>query len=389
MNSLTCVLLCGLLWPTFSSHGEDWPQWLGPDRDGIWKEGGILTTFPKNGPEILWRVPIGAGYAGPAVADGRVFVTDRLLAPDAQGSENPFKRGEIPGTERILCFAESDGELLWEKEYPANYTVSYAAGPRAVPTVDGDFVYTLGAEGNLFCFHVETGEERWSKSFRDTLGIPAPVWGFAAPPLVYRNLLICLAGGDGSVAIAYNKETGQEVWRSLSWKEPGYCPPTLLHHGGRDQIIIWHPGSVNSLDPLTGEVFWSVPWELRAGLSIPTPKQDGDLLFLTAFYNGSTMLRLNADQSSPQILWQTKQVSEKRTTHLNSIMPTPVLTDGLIFGTCSYGEFRCLDQLTGERLWESMQPSTGEGRKLRWFNNHMTPYLNHTHYFLFSETGDL
>ena len=368
-------------------QAEDWPQWLGQDRDGVWRETGIFQKFPEDGPEILWRTPMGAGYAGPSVSGGKVFVMDRHVAKDASKSANPFQRGRIPGTERVVCLDEESGRILWKYEYACDYTVSYAAGPRVTPTVDGDRVFSLGAEGDLLCLKAGDGTKIWGRSLGDDLQVKTPVWGYAGAPLVYRNLLICLAGGNGSTAIAFEKETGREAWRALTSKEPGYCPPTLINHGGVDQVILWHPDSINSLDPLTGNVYWTIPWKLRSGLSIPTPKLDGDHLFFTSFYNGSTMLKLDPKQSEPEILWQTQNVSEKRTTHLNSIMPTPVLKDGLIFGTCSYGEFRCLDQATGKRIWESMEASTGSGRKLRWFNIFLTPVEDR--YFLFNEKGDL
>ncbi|HZJ14444.1 MAG TPA: PQQ-binding-like beta-propeller repeat protein, partial [Chthoniobacteraceae bacterium] len=111
-------------------HADDWPQWLGPERDSVWREDGLLEKFPADGPVVRWRVPLGLGYTGPAVADGRVYVMDRRQADGAKAG-NPFSRGEIPGTERLVCFAKGDGKLLWEHEYDCRYTVSYPAGPRA------------------------------------------------------------------------------------------------------------------------------------------------------------------------------------------------------------------------------------------------------------------
>lgn len=381
------AVLGSLLFSISPSIGEDWSQWLGSDRSGVWRETGILEKFPPGGPDILWRTPIGSGYAGPAVAAGKVYVTDRRLAVGVEKSANPFERGEVPGTETVICLDEASGEVIWKHSYECNYTVSYAAGPRATPTVDGDRVYTLGAEGDLICLGATDGKVQWQLNLGDYLGVETPVWGYAAAPLVYGDLLICLGGRKGSVAIAFDKASGKEAWRALSAREPGYCPPTLIQHGGKDQVIIWHPEAVNSLNPATGEVYWTIPWPLRSGLSIPTPRLDGDRLFLTAFYNGSTMLKLKPDLSMPDLLWQSENVSEKRTTHLNSIMPTPILRDNLIFGVCSYGEFRCLDQQSGERNWTSMEPSTGDGRKLRWFNIFITP--NQDRYFLFNEEGNL
>ncbi|PYJ02056.1 MAG: pyrrolo-quinoline quinone, partial [Verrucomicrobia bacterium] len=133
-----------------AAFADDWPQWLGPNRDSVWRETGIVEKFPSNGPPVIWRAKIGGGYAGPAVANGRVYVTDRQLAQGASNPANPFDRGLIRGSERVLCLNEADGKEIWKYEYDCPYTVSYAAGPRAAPLVSGGKVYTVGAEGNLF-----------------------------------------------------------------------------------------------------------------------------------------------------------------------------------------------------------------------------------------------
>src|SRR5262245_28767884 len=132
-------------------HADDWPQWLGPQRDGVWRETGIVKTFPTGGPPVRWRTPIGGGYAGPAVAQGRGYVTDRQLAPKTSNPGNPFQRGVIPGTERVVCLNEADGKIIWKHEYDCPYNLSYPSGPRTTPVVYGSKVYTLGAEGNLIC----------------------------------------------------------------------------------------------------------------------------------------------------------------------------------------------------------------------------------------------
>src|SRR5262245_37236567 len=116
------ILLTLCAWPTLA---DDWPQWLGRKGDSIWRATGVLEKFPTNGPPVLWRAPIGGGYAGPAVANGRLFLTDRQLATNASNPSNPFQRGFIPGTERVLCFNEADGKTLWKHEYECSYSISY------------------------------------------------------------------------------------------------------------------------------------------------------------------------------------------------------------------------------------------------------------------------
>src|SRR5438132_6116099 len=134
---------------------DDWPQWLGPDRDDVWRESGIVDRFPDGGPPVRWRVAIGAGYAGPAMADGRVYVADRVLSQGAQNPKNVMQVTSIPGNERALCLNEVDGKILWTHEYDCPYKVSYPSGPRTTPLVKDGKVFTLGTMGDLHCLQVE------------------------------------------------------------------------------------------------------------------------------------------------------------------------------------------------------------------------------------------
>ncbi|MEA3211400.1 MAG: outer membrane protein assembly factor BamB [Chthoniobacter sp.] len=367
-------------------RADDWPQWLGPQRDAVWRESGLLEKFPATGPSVRWRAPIGGGYSGPAVAEGRVYLLDRQLAKDVSNPRNAFERGRIPGSERVLCLNEADGKLLWVHEYDCPYTVSYAAGPRATPLVSGGKVYTLGAEGNLCCLDAGTGQEIWARDFKKDFGVTTPMWGFAGHPLLDGNKLICLAGGDGSVAVAFDKDTGKELWRALSAREPGYAPPMIYEAGGKRQLIVWHPEALNSLDPETGALYWSEPGKANAGMTIATPRKLGDLLYVTSFYNGSVMLRLDADKPGATRVWQSKKASEKDTDALHSTMSTPFLEDGYIYGVCSYGQLRCLKAGTGERVWETFAATTG-GEPVRWANAFLVK--NGGRFFLFNEKGDL
>jgi len=382
------ALAFGLLsLPVATLHAADWPQWLGPQRDAVWRETGIVEKFPADGLKYRWRVPLGGGFAGPAVAKGRVYVLDRQLAKDATAPDNPFARGEIPGSERVLCLNETDGRILWQYEYDCAYTVSYASGPRVTPAVGDGKVYTLGTEGNLVCLEAEKGRVLWTRDFKKDFNLKTPLWGFAGHPLIDGQKLICLAGGEGSVAVAFDKDTGQELWRALSAKEPGYAPPMIYDFAGKRQLIIWHPEAVNALDPETGKVFWSYPLRpaVKAGMTIASPLQSGDRLFLTSFYNGSLMLRVNSDQ--PSLVWQSKKVSEIDTDGLHSVMATPLWEDGFLYSPGSYGQFRCLKADTGERIWETFAPTAG--KSMRWGNAFIVRQAATGNSFLLSETGDL
>ncbi len=374
-----CLLIVGFL------RADDWPQWLGPQRDSMWRETGIVEKFPAGGPKVVWRVPVNAGYTGPAVANGRVYLMDRKVNAGAPMPRSAFDRGEIPGNERVLCLNEADGKLVWEHTYDCPYTVSYAAGPRATPLVSRGKMYTVGTEGSLLCLDAEKGTVLWSRDFKKDFGARTPVWGFAGHPLLEGNKLICLVGGPGSVVVAFDKDSGKELWRALSAREPGYCPPTIIEAGGTRQLIVWHPQGVNSLNPETGKVYWSDPWEVRSGLSIATPRYAGGLLLLSSFYSSSHCYKLDAAKPEAVLQWAGNSFSEKKTDTLHSLMSTPFIENGHIYGVCSYGELRCLKLETGERVWQTHEATTRA--PVRWGNAFLIK--NGDRFVLANEQGDL
>jgi len=383
---LVVLLLAGGLAAT-AGRADDWPQWLGPQRDAIWRENKILTEFPPGGPPVRWHTPIGGGYSGPAVANGRVYVTDRLLAPGVQNPTNQFGRSPVRGVERVLCLNATDGRIVWQHEYECPYTVSYPAGPRTTPVVGGGKVYTLGTEGNLLCLDAPTGKVIWERNFKQDFHVSVPIWGFAANPLLDGNKLICLVGGAGTGVIAFDKETGQELWRALSAKEPGYSSPIIIQAGGKRQLIVWTPEELAALNPATGAVDWSEPFPIRNGLTVATPYYRDNRLLVTAFFNGSLMLQLKADQPAATVLWRGQRDDEKNTDGLHGIMCTPVIEAGYIYGVCSYGQLRCLKADTGERVWETLAATTADGKPTRWANAFLVK--NGDRFFLNNEAGDL
>jgi outer membrane protein assembly factor BamB len=385
----TSHLLVGtiILLSPFLACADDWPQWLGPQRDGVWRESGIIESFPKDGPKIRWRTPIGGGYAGPSVVGNRVYVADRQLSTGARNPSSAFSRNDIPGTERILCLDESNGQILWKHEYDANYTMSYAAGPRVTPIVSGGKVFALGGEGHLVCLDAATGKPLWLHDFKQEYQARTPMWGFASNPLLDGNKLICLAGGQGSLVVAFDKDTGRELWRSLNSREPGYSPPTIVTVGGHRQLIIWEPQAVHSLDPETGRPYWSYPWQIRSGLSLATPRLSGDLLFLTSFYTSSRLLKLDADKPAFTVAWEGHGKSEKNTDTLHSLITTPFIEDGYIYGVCSYGQLRCVKLDTGDRLWEDLTATGTHGQPIRWATAFIVKQADR--FWIFNEKGDL
>jgi outer membrane protein assembly factor BamB len=385
------VLKVAVSFGFFSLHAaraDDWPQWLGPKRDGVWRETGILEKFPKGGPKVIWRTSVGGGYSGPAVAGDRVYITDRQLAPGAKNPTSGFTKNEIPGSERVLCLDDASGKVLWTREYDCPYDVQYPSGPRTTPVVQHGKVYTLGTMGDLFCLNALDGKVIWSKNLHKEYQAPVQIWGFSSHPLLDGDKLICLVGGEGSLVVAFHKDTGKELWKSLSVSRQGYCPPMIFEVGGKRQLIIWHPQAVVSLDPETGKEYWSQKFEVKADLTIPTPRLDGDRLFLSSFYNGSMMLKVDSAHPAATVIWKGKAQSEmsRLTDGLHSIISTPFFKGDYIYGVCSYGELRGLEAGTGERLWSTFQATTGAGEE-RWANAFLVP--NGDRFFLFNEHGDL
>lgn len=381
---VSLVLLSFLASP---SSADDWPQWLGPQRDAIWREQGILEKFPNDGPKVRWRTPVGIGYAGPAVAAGRVFVPDFVLQKGKTLPRSGFGRFVLPGTERILCLDEATGKVLWQHEYSCTYRMQYPAGPRTTPVIHAGKVYFLGGMGDLLCLDAGTGKVIWSKNLQKEYQAPLQTWGFSASPLVDGDKLICLVGGKAAVA-AFDLNTGKELWQALQVSQQGYCPPVIVKLGGKRQLIIWHPEAVNGLDPETGKVYWSQPFEVRAGLTISMPRAfDNDRLFVTAFYNGPLLLQVDPNEPAPRVVWKGRSNSEapRNTDGLHSIMVTPFIKDGYIYGVCSYGQLRCLKADTGKRIWETLK-ATG-GKLERWANAFIVAQGDR--FFLFDEKGDL
>jgi outer membrane protein assembly factor BamB len=390
MNTIRALSL--LLLIAFTASADDWPQWLGPKRDSVWRESGIVEKLPAGGPKLRWRTPIAGGYAGPAVANGRVYVMDRVLKPGAEAPANQFARGQTPASERVLCLDETTGKIVWQHEYDCAYTVSYPAGPRTTAAIDGGKVYTLGAEGNLFCLNADDGKVVWSRDLKKDYSIDVtPVWGFASNPLIDGRKLISFVGGEGTALVAFDKETGKELWRALSETGrhlSGYGSPIIVEAGGRRQLIAWHPEALSALDPETGKALWSQPFQLREGLSLATPRAAGDRLFVSAFYDGSLMMQLDPNKPAATQVWRRKGSSEKNTDALHCLICTPYFDGPNIYGVDSYGQLRCLDAATGDRLWESFAATGASGSGLdRWAMAFLVKQADR--FFLFNEKGEL
>jgi outer membrane protein assembly factor BamB len=374
-------LIANLFWCSLVSTSllaEDWPGWMGPKRDNQWNLDRAPSTFPADGLKPLWSTKVAGGYSGPAVVGERVYLTDMLTQADAKVDN--FGRKAFDGTERVHCIDNSTGKVLWTHEYPVKYAISYPAGPRCTPIVDGDRLYTLGAEGDLFCFQAATGKVIWSKNLKATYKTESPLWGYAAHPLIDGDNLITLAGGEGSQTVALNKKTGEEVWRFGTSKETGYSPPTIIQAAGVRQLILVNPEAVNSVNPDNGKPYWSIPYTADNGSIIMSPVRADKYLFIGGYSNRNLLIELGGDQPSAKEVWRNQAKKG-----MSPVNVQPMVIDNIVYGCDQSGELMAFDIASGDRLWETSKPISdrpqGSG----------TAFMvkNGERFFLFNESGEL
>jgi len=350
--------------------GDDWPQWRGPTRDGVWKEDGIVEKFTVSQLPLRWRAPISSGYNAPTVAQGRVYVTDLQTEPDS--------------VERVHCFDWQTGHNLWTFTYDCIYkNVGYMAGPRAAVSIDDGRAFALGTMGHFHCLDAATGKLIWEKVPGVDYKIRTPIWGIASAPLVDGKLVIVQLGAEGACLLAFDKKTGAERWRALN-DRPSYSAPIIIRQAGRRVLVCWTGDNVVGLNPATGEVYWQYPSPpAKMVINVPTPVVSGDWLFLTGFYDGSLMLKLRQDKPAVEKAWKRQGASEVHTDALHAMISTPYLQGDYVYGVDSYGELRCLDARTGDRIWENLTAVP----KARWATIHMV--RNGERMWMFNERGEL
>jgi len=375
MRTIMTVLLLYVFAPTSAA---DWPQWMGPQRDNVWREEGIVAELPAEGPKIAWRAPVSGGYAGPAVANGKVYVAD-YVAQDNVHVTN-FERKGLSGVERIVCLNETTGKQLWKYEYSVKYTISYPAGPRCTPAVADGTVYTLGAEGNLNALDADTGQVLWSHDFKKEYGAETALWGYASHPLVDDNKLICVVGGEGSYVVAYDKDTGKELWKNLTSPSQGYSPPSIVNIAGQRQLLLLRPDAVTALEPETGTEIWSAPYQSDSGLVVMTPVLWNDYIFVGGYANKNMLIKLAPDGRSAEIVW-----NENVQHALSPINVQPTLDGDVLYGFDQNGRLYAVKLPDGERLWKTTEPL---GKRPA---NSGTAFIirQGDRYFLFTENGDL
>lgn len=320
---------------------NDWPQWLGPTRDGRSPKSPLRTDWDKNPPTVLWTMPCGGGHSSFAVVDGRVYTQD-------------FQDGR----ERVVCRDANNGQLLWQSEYPVNYEGidrNFANGPRATPTVIGNQVYTIGATGKLIAWNApSTGGSAsiaWEHDLMSEFGASVPRWGVARSPLVDGSLVIVQPGGSNGMLAAFDRQTGELRWKAGSDAD-GYSSPTIATVAGVRQVIAVGGSKIVSVRADNGAILWEKPWATQFQGNIATPLVIDDYVFVSSAYaKGCASFHLEPDAGgvkAEQVYFRANRVMQNH--HANC-----VYRDGFLYGYDG-GELRCVNFRRGEpvKTWEAL-----------------------------------
>ncbi len=286
MKKITGLLIiCMLLYGVVSIVGAaDWPQWRGPNRNGISQEMGLLKEWSNGGPQVLWRVSLGEGFSGISVVSGRVYTM--------------FSEGD---DEFVVCLNASNGEEVWRFRSDSNYHESQGGnGPRATPTIDGELLFTVTAQGKLYALNTENGEKVWSHDLQEEFGSKIPRWGGCTSPLVEGDLLLVEVGGkDGKSIVAFDKKGGDVVWSSHT-DILGYSSPIAVTIDGIRQLIVFTGTQLVSVSPENGNLYWTYPWQTEYDVNAATPVFIApDKIFISSGYGkGAAVVRVRVMMSA-------------------------------------------------------------------------------------------
>lgn len=323
------------------SRANDWPQLLGPHRDGVSDETNIATNWGKEGPPVLWRRSVGQGWSAPVVASNRPIIFHRLN-----------------DREVVECLDARNGSAIWKSDYETDYRDDFGfdEGPRATPAIEGSRVFTFGANGVLNAWAVTNGAKLWRVNTRQKFQTDKGFFGIAASPLVEGDAVIVNVGGNGAGIVAFAVVTGDVLWK-VTDDEASYSSPVAATFGGKRRVLVLTRANLVALEPLTGKVLWRFPFRptIHASVSAATPLVIGDRIFISGSYGaGAAMLRFG--EMKPEVLWRNDDV-------LSNHYATSVARDGFLFGFDGRQELkcnlRCIDAASGKVRWNEERFGAG------------------------------
>ncbi|MHC4623470.1 MAG: PQQ-binding-like beta-propeller repeat protein [Planctomycetota bacterium] len=311
------------------ARAADWPNWRGPNYNGISDETGWAATWPKDKPAVLWRKSIGAGFSSISVSSRRVYTM-----------------GNIDDQDILYCLQPDTGKEIWKKSYECPLLdKSHEGGPAATPAVDGQAVYTFSKKGDVYRFDAASGNVIWHRNVTDELGAKQPSWYFAGSPLVLENMVILNAGTQG---IALDKADGKLIWQN-GQEPPGYATPVAYTSNGEESVLIFGAKALACLAATTGKPLWQYKWKTPWDENIADPIVSGDTVFISSgIGTGCALLKIQGNKVNE--IWRNKNMKN----HLNC----SILWQGYLYGF-DEDQVKCLDFKNGRVMWS--QPGLGKG----------------------------
>lgn len=330
------LFLIALLCRLDGAVAADWPQWRGPDRDGVSRETGWLDRWPANGPAMAWKAQAGLGFSSFVTSQNRVYTT-----------------GHADETDTIFCWDAATGKEIWRHSYPAELGDKFfEGGTTGTPTLDGDRLFALSRWGDVFCLDAATGRVIWGRNVQKETEVRVPGWGFSGAPLVQGDLLILNVGEAG---MAIEKSTGKLVWQSAN-KDAGYSTPLPVARDGREFGIIGSAQAYVAVDLRTGKEAWRIRWLTQYGVNAADPiLSDGHVFISTGYGKGAALFRWSGAEPETEPVWKSKV--------LRTQMNPAVLWGGHLYGvdgdTTAKASLKCVEFTTGTEKWN--QPDIGSG----------------------------
>jgi outer membrane protein assembly factor BamB len=339
--TLTChkaLVLFGITAAAVPAFANDWPQFLGPTRNGTYTGPALTASWPKNGPPILWQRKVDQGFSGPAVASGKLILFHR-----------------IENKETVECLNAETGKSLWSFDYPTAYRDDFGfdEGPRATPSISDDHVYTYGAEGVLTCLNLASGKKIWGLDAKKEFHAPKGFFGIACSPLVEGDAVILNIGGEGAGIVAFDKLTGKILWKATG-DQASYSSPVAATINNRRYLFVLTLANFVALDPANGKTLFQYPFRppIRASVTAAAPLVVDDEVFLSASYGlGAVLLKITPN--GPQKIWSGDDI-------LSNHYATCVFLNGFLYGIHGRTDpgfeppasLRCVELKTGKVRWQ-------------------------------------